>query len=204
MSLQEFRLEEFDFENIGALPYKIKLIVSLLLVIVGFLVGAFLFCRTDFYIWQNKLSNKDKLKSELSQNYHQAKNSSQYEAQIKKIKRERQRISIQLPQKGEVANLLENITAQAILSKVKPIKLVPGKAEKVSFYMVQPFNLIISGKYHDIGQFISGIVGLPRIITLHDFSMTLDKKKLEKKEGVDFIEDISMKIEIKIYWYNEN
>jgi type IV pilus assembly protein PilO len=30
------------------------------------------------------------------------------------------------------------------------------------------------GSYHDLGAFISGMAGLPRIVTLHDFEITID------------------------------
>ena len=33
-------------------------------------------------------------------------------------------------------------------------------------------DISASGSYHDLGAFISGMAGLPRIVTLHDFTIT--------------------------------
>ena len=32
------------------------------------------------------------------------------------------------------------------------------------------------GSYHDLGAFISGMAGLPRIVTLHDFVINQERK----------------------------
>ena len=34
-----------------------------------------------------------------------------------------------------------------------------------------PIAITATGSYHDLGAFISGLAGLPRIVTLHDFSI---------------------------------
>ena len=37
--------------------------------------------------------------------------------------------------------------------------------------MELPIAISASGSYHDLGAFISGMAGLPRIVTLHDFNI---------------------------------
>ena len=34
----------------------------------------------------------------------------------------------------------------------------------------------MTGTYHEFGNFVSGVAALPRIVTLHDISITDDKK----------------------------
>ena len=46
------------------------------------------------------------------------------------------------------------------------------------FYIEQPFDIQVQGDYHRIAAFLSGVAGLPRIVTLHDFT-------LEPVEGED-------------------
>ena len=50
------------------------------------------------------------------------------------------------------------------------------------------------GSYHDLGAFISGMAGLPRIVTLHDFEITLD---------ADAAPMLEMSILAKTYRYRE-
>jgi type IV pilus assembly protein PilO len=39
------------------------------------------------------------------------------------------------------------------------------------FYAENPIRMRIQGSYHEFGQFASGVSALPRIVTLHDFSI---------------------------------
>ena len=39
------------------------------------------------------------------------------------------------------------------------------------FYIELPIKINAVGSYHDLGAFISGMAGLPRIVTLHDFDI---------------------------------
>ena len=43
---------------------------------------------------------------------------------------------------------------------------------KKDFYIELPINIRVQGSYHQMGQFVSGIAGLSRIVTLHDYSIT--------------------------------
>ena len=39
------------------------------------------------------------------------------------------------------------------------------------FYTELPIELEVKGDYHEFGNFVSSIAGLPRIVTLHDFEI---------------------------------
>ena len=39
-----------------------------------------------------------------------------------------------------------------------------------------PIEIIVKGTYHDLGAFVSGVAGLPRIVTLHDFDIERGKE----------------------------
>jgi type IV pilus assembly protein PilO len=39
------------------------------------------------------------------------------------------------------------------------------------FYAEKPIKIQLTGSYHQMGQFVSTIAQLPRIVTLHDFSI---------------------------------
>ena len=46
-----------------------------------------------------------------------------------------------------------------------------GEIQK-DFYAEQPIKIRLTGSYHELGNFVSGIAALPRIVTLHDISIT--------------------------------
>ena len=77
----------------------------------------------------------------------------------------------QLPSDTEVPGLLEDITNRGIASGLEftSIDLQPEQAAE--FYVELPIKMVVEGTYHDLGAFVSGIAGLPRIVTLHDFDI---------------------------------
>ena len=50
--------------------------------------------------------------------------------------------------------------------------------------------MIMTGTYHEFGRFVSGIAALPRIVTLHNISISSDKSG-----------KLSMDLEAKTYRY---
>ena len=78
----------------------------------------------------------------------------------------------QLPSDTEVPGLLEDITNKGLLNglEISTIDLQPEVSRE--FYVELPIAIVASGSYHDLGAFVSGMAGLPRIVTLHDFSIS--------------------------------
>ena len=62
------------------------------------------------------------------------------------------------------------------------------------FYVELPIAIEATGSYHDLGAFISGMAGLPRIVTLHDFDIEMSG---------DDSSNLSMKITVKTYRYRD-
>ena len=62
------------------------------------------------------------------------------------------------------------------------------------FYVELPIAISASGSYHDLGAFISGMAGLPRIVTLHDFNISVKGSNAN---------DLKMSIIAKTYRYKD-
>jgi type IV pilus assembly protein PilO len=50
------------------------------------------------------------------------------------------------------------------------------------FFAELPINLKVSGSYHQVGEFVSGVAALPRIVTLHELAIK-PKSGGAKKKG---------------------
>ena len=48
----------------------------------------------------------------------------------------------------------------------------PRGEEKKEFYAEVPINIAVLGKYHEFGDFISGLASLPRIVTIHNVQLS--------------------------------
>jgi type IV pilus assembly protein PilO len=120
----------------------------------------------------------------------------EYKQQMINIQTMLQSLLRKLPSKGEIPILLEDISQQAAAYGITFELIKPEEPIDQGFYMEQPIKMTIVGKYHGFGQFAAGISQLPRIVTLHDFS--IKKKRTRDKEEDPMLE---MQIYAKTYWY---
>jgi len=54
-----------------------------------------------------------------------------------------------------------------------------------------PIDIAVTGSYHDMGGFASGVASLPRIVTLHNFAIQPGSNSAE----------LTMQIQAKTYRY---
>lgn len=91
--------------------------------------------------------------------------------------------------------MLEDITRTGLGAglEFEEIKLLPETAQQ--FYIELPIQITVTGNYHDLATFVSGVASLPRIVTLHDFDV--------KPASEDSTSQLRMQILAKTYRYND-
>ena len=87
----------------------------------------------------------------------------------------------QLPNKTEVAALLVDISQTGLAAGLEFELFKPEKERPAEFYAELPIKISVIGDYHQLGEFISGVASLPRIVTTHDIS--IGKKKTKEGSG---------------------
>jgi len=75
---------------------------------------------------------------------------------------------LQLPNKTEVPNLLVDISQTGLGAGLEEKLFQPLGENRKDFYAELPISIRLTGNYHEMGTFASGIAALPRIVTLHD------------------------------------
>ena len=173
-ALNEFDLSDLDMENIGSWPMALKVIV------LGLLYAAILIIGFYFHVddLNKRLSVVEQEEQTLRQDFEkkafEAANLDAYTAQLVEMEQRFGALVAQLPSETEVPGLLEDITNKGEMNglSIKRIDLLNEQAQ--TFYIELPIAIEAVGSYHDLGAFISGMAGLPRIVTLHDFEITLD------------------------------
>ena len=88
--------------------------------------------------------------------------------------------------------MIDDISATALNAGLDLKKIDPSDMVSSEFYKELPINIEVSGGYHEMGAFVSGVASLPRIVTLHDFSISKGDRQ----------EQLSMKILAKTYQYD--
>ncbi len=100
----------------------------------------------------------------------------------------------QLPETTEVESLLVDVSQTGLAAGLEVKKFKPSAEEKKGFYAELPIALEVSGSYHQLATFISGIAALPRIVTISDM-------KLEPFEKEDLSGKLKMAATAKTYRY---
>lgn len=196
-NLQNIDLNNLDFENVGSWPSALKGIFYVLLFAVVMALGYFLILTEK----QDQLtfaeSQEATLKEQFKQKARLAANLEDYVAQMTQMKESFGALLQQLPSDTEVPGLVEDINRIGIDSGLN-IDLIELQPElKKEFYIELPIKIIVIGRYHDLGAFVSGVANLDRIVTLHDFSINPEANK--SRSNMNLI----MEITAKTYRYND-
>jgi type IV pilus assembly protein PilO len=193
-SLREFDVNDLDFDNVGSWPLAIKGLIWAVLVI-AVLVGGYYYHIEDMQLeLANAEADEIKLKKDFETKAFQAANLEAYRQQMVEMEESFGALVSQLPSDTEVPGLLEDITNKGLLNGLDIASIDLQKEKAKEFYVELPIAINASGSYHDLGAFISGMAGLPRIVTLHDFQITTNKKNANS---------LDMKIIAKTYRYKD-
>ena len=160
-----------DIETIGVWPNVVKFVLGMVL-FVACLGAGYWFHVKDLQASLVEVQNReDGLRNELETKAILAANLESYRRQLAKMEEDFGSLLAQLPGETEVPGLLEDINETGLGSGVEfdSIQLQPEQTRE--FYIELPINILVNGTYHDFGAFVSAVASLPRIVTLHDFTI---------------------------------
>jgi type IV pilus assembly protein PilO len=173
--MKEFleQLRNIDPNDPGRWPMSVRIgaIAIVLMIATGLSV---------YYLaWSQKSSDleaaqakEQSLFAELETKARKAANLEAYKAQLKEMEQSFGAMLRMLPNRTEVPTLLEEISQTGSGSGLESKLFEPGSESPHEFYAEKPIKLQFNGSFHAIGNFVSGIAALPRIVTLHDISIT--------------------------------
>ncbi|WP_028116229.1 type 4a pilus biogenesis protein PilO [Ferrimonas senticii] len=165
------QLGELDFDNIGSWPTPAKVLLAL--VLAGFIgaLGYYAVIRDSIEQLDTLKAKEVELKSEYKQKYKLAANLPRYREQLAEMQQQFADLLTMLPTATEMPGLLDSMTYLATDASLE-IQSLNWKPEvNKEFYIEMPIEMKVDGSYHDFGAFSSGVAGLPRIVSLHDFTM---------------------------------
>lgn len=193
MNLSEIN---WDYNASGTWPFAVKAaVVAMASVLVG---GAWVYLDTfDQMAELEKVQNQEQqLKTEFEAKQKKAINLQDYQEQLNQIEAELYQMIRQMPTKEEVASLLTDISQMGLTSGLEFKLFKPGPSIRKDFYSELPISIEVTGKYDELGLFISGLATLPRIVTVHDVALI---PKESKDKAVVKPGDMTMAATIKTY-----
>jgi type IV pilus assembly protein PilO len=154
-----------------------------------------------YFVWSEQKPKLDtaaaeeqSLRATFKSKHSKAVNLEVYQQQLADIERSFGALLRQLPGKTEVPNLLVDISQVGVGAGLEEKLFQPAADEvKKDFYAELPIKIRLTGSYHQMGEFVSGIAALPRIVTLHEINI--------KPENKDMYDNLSVELTAKTFRY---
>lgn len=179
LDLRSFDLRDVDVRAAGDWPRAGKIFAIALAGLLILAAGYYFVISKTLEDLESRRQAEQQLRQQFVFKYRQAVNLDAYREQLAQLKESFETMRRQLPDSNEIANLLVEIT-QAGLGRGLEFKLFqPGEARPAGFYAELPISIEVTGPYHQLAEFASDVAGFPRIVTLHDLSLTPAGKDTE-------------------------
>ena len=192
--INEFDVNDIDWENMGSWPLVGKVVFCIILT-TAILIGGYIMMLEPMKLkLEREVKQETQLKRDFENKAFQVANLEEYKAQMVEMEQSFESILKQLPRDTEVPGLIDDISLAAINNGLDLKVISPQNQISTEFYNELPIEIEVEGDYHELGAYVSSVASLPRIVTLHDFSIT--------KKGKDN-DALSLKILAKTYRYNE-
>lgn len=169
-------LKNIDLNNVAGWPLPIK-IAGIALIGVLLLFAGYWFVISDELVQYETEQQKELgLKETYLNKKGLAINLPAYKLQMEEMHQAFGTLLRQLPNKTEVPNLLVDITQAGLGRGLNFVLFKPDKEKPQEFYAELPINIKVTGNYHELGQFVSDLAALPRIVTVGNIDITSDPK----------------------------
>jgi type IV pilus assembly protein PilO len=166
------QLRTLDPKDVGRWPFVFRAIaVGMVFVLVA--VGG-----TYYFAWRTKIPQLEQverqeqdLRATFESRQMLAANLDAYKAQLVEVEQTFGAMLRQLPGETEVPSLLVDISQTGLAAGLEERLFQPMGEISREAYSELPIRMQVVGTYHELGNFVSGIVALPRIVTLHDITL---------------------------------
>ena len=168
-------LRNLDPNNPGVwpLPFQVGLL-AIIVVVLAF--GIYKMDVSDQLDTLAKAQSKEQdLKDTFVRKQKKVVNLKALKDQMEEMKQSFGDMLRQLPNKTEIAGLIVDISQTGLAAGLQFDLFKPQKEQRKEFYTELPINIVVNGTYHQLGEFISGIASLPRIVTTHNIKIVRSK-----------------------------
>ena len=187
-------LKSLDVNDVGRWPlvFRAAVIGIVFLVVVGAGIW-FTIVKDKYPQLQRAKEDEQTLRVTFENKQRKAANYDAYKAQLAQIEQSFGTMLRQLPGETEIPSLIVDISQTGLASGLQEKLFQPQPEVPKDFYAEKPIKIRLSGGYHEIANFVSGVAALPRIVTLHNINIT--------PEGQDNYDQLSLEVTAQTYRY---
>jgi type IV pilus assembly protein PilO len=165
-------LRSLDTNDPGRWPLPIRIGAVAVVFAAAVAFGVYMFViKSEMPRLEGAQREERELRTRFEDRQRKAANFDAFRAQLAEIERDFGAMLRQLPGKTEVPSLLVDISQTGLGAGLEEQTFTPTGEIRKDFYAELPIKLRYTGSYHELGNFVSGIAALPRIVTLHDISI---------------------------------
>ena len=195
MNLLE-EIQSLDINDVGRWPlaFRAAVIAIVFVVVVGF--GVYWFIIEDKAPQlQRDRATEETLRVTFENKQKKAANYDAYKSQLSQMEQSFGTMLRQLPGETEIPSLIVDVSQTGLAAGLQEKLFQPQAEIRKDFYAEKPIKITLSGGYHEIAKFVSGVAALPRIVTLHDINITPDAS--------DNYDNLTLAVTAKTYRYLE-
>ncbi len=191
------QLQGLDPQQPGNWPRWVHISVAVLLAVIMVGAGIYTFVMPDYDELGVEQKKEQDLRTEFETKQKKVAALDAYKAQLAEMEHSFGNMLKQLPSKTEVANLLNDISQTRVASSLDEELFQPQPEVPKDFYAEIPNRIVVTGTYHEMGAFVSGVAALPRIVTI-------DEVELKPAGGGGPKDELRMTAYAKTYRYLED
>jgi type IV pilus assembly protein PilO len=196
MNLVE-ELQSLDVNDVGRWPFGFRAAVIAIVFVLVVGVGIYFKVLEDQVPRLQREQDTEKtLRVTFENKQKKAANYDAYKAQLAQMEQSFGTMLRQLPGETEIPSLIVDVSQTGLAAGLQEKLFEPQPEVRKDFYAEKPIKITLSGGYHEIANFVSGVAALPRIVTLHDINIT--------PEATDSYDNLTLAVTAKTYRYIED
>jgi type IV pilus assembly protein PilO len=187
-------LRSLDANDVGRWPLLFR--VSVIIIVFAAVTATgiwFTIVKDKAPQLKRAQQDEETLRVTFENKQRKAANYDAYKAQLSQIEQSFGTMLRQLPGETEIPSLIVDISQTGLAAGLQEKLFQPQGEIPKDFYAEKPIKIRLSGGYHEIANFVSGIAALPRIVTLHDINIT--------PEAQEEFDRLSIEVTAKTYRY---
>ena len=187
-------LKTLDANDVGRWPFVFRAAVIVIVFVLVLGLGVYWFIIEDkLPQLQRAQDDEQTLRVTFENKQKKAANYDAYKAQLAEMEQSFGTMLRQLPGEQEIPSLIVDISQTGLAAGLQEKLFQPQPEVPKDFYAEKPITISLSGGYHEVANFVSGVAALPRIVTLHDINITPDS-------GTNY-DQLTLEVTAKTYRY---
>lgn len=172
MALTFDDIRNIDLNDVAGWPRSVKVAAAVLVCILILAAGYWFIIKDQLAELEKAERAEVALREEFRNKKALAVNLEAYKQQMVEMQERFGVMLRQLPNRTEVPELLIDITQTGLGRGLQFDLFQPRNKRVADFYAELPVNIKVRGTYHQLGEFVSDVAALPRIVTIDDLVLS--------------------------------